>query len=480
MKFFTYVQMSGFHALIQAQHRLERERLQRVSSTLKCPSCSQRFGNPGALASHRKFAHTKASQRNKLKFPVQAPPKAEAPILKRKQPDQVAPPSEEKEEVRPVAKKKKTRTRFRNFKKLALIREFKELRKAQPAFYRDEWEISHPTVSLRTLEGWLHPGKLSEIEHDALHPNPRVRNAFVSSKRLDFLNQGKFPEHEERLYEMFLERRDALKVVPRSWFSAKMKGLLRKNPPEGDGWKKFQASTGWATKFLDRFDVSRRARSNGNPKSVQQRLPQIRKFHKTAKAFTQPPPLRDAKYGRFPASTRYHVDQVPFEPARRIFDHTYEKKGAKRVQVAKPKVDLGKRQCTLQLTFCSGEQKVNPGICFRAAPKKLKKRADGTFEVDPLRAESESVRKELAKMPKDVTVYYQKKAWFDTSTCMAYARKFRASTGVQDEKLVGLDNLSAHCTPRFKHYMKIHANTLLLFTPDNCTDVCAVTDAGAS
>ena len=163
MKFFTYVQMSGFHALIQAQHRLERERLQRVSSTLKCPSCSQRFGNPGALASHRKFAHTKASQRNKLKFPVQAPPKAEAPILKRKQPDQVAPPSEEKEEVRPVAKKKKTRTRFRNFKKLALIREFKELRKAQPAFYHDEWEISHPTISFASRVSTTIPSMLTTL-----------------------------------------------------------------------------------------------------------------------------------------------------------------------------------------------------------------------------------------------------------------------------------------------------------------------------
>ena len=57
----------------------------------------------------------------------------------------------------------------------------------------------------------MHPGKLTEIEHDALHPNPRVRNAFVSSKSLDLLNQGKLPEHEERLYEMFLERRDAFK-----------------------------------------------------------------------------------------------------------------------------------------------------------------------------------------------------------------------------------------------------------------------------
>ena len=116
---------------------------------------------------------------------------------------------------------------------MALIQEFDELRKAQPAFYRDEWEASHPNVSLRTLEGWLHPDKLTEIEHKALHPNPRKRNASVSFKRLDFLKQGKFPEHEERLYEMFLERRDAPKVVPRSWISAKMKGLLRKNPRRG-------------------------------------------------------------------------------------------------------------------------------------------------------------------------------------------------------------------------------------------------------
>ena len=469
--------MSGFYALMQAQNKIARESAERKRSTLKCSMCSMRFKTASALGSHAKFKHSKSEQKNKLKFlklehPVPAP--------KRKEPEQQ--PSEEKtgpQSDGPVTKKKKTRVRFRNYKKLELIRKFKTMREVLPSSYRDEWMMVHPNVSLRTLERWMHPAQYPQIELDALHSSPNVRDAFVSSKRLDFLSQGMFPHHEEQLNELSLQRREALKVVPRSWFAAKMKGLLKKNPPPGDDWKKFQASPGWVSGFLSRFDISRRARSNNKPKSVQQRLPAVKKFHRTAKAFTQPPPKRDEKYGRFPAATRYHVDQVPFEPARKIFDHTYEVRGAKRVQIAGPKIDLDKRQCTLQLTFCSGpNQNVKPGICFRATPKTSKKRPDGTFEVDSLRPQDAALQREMSKMPKDVTVYYQKKAWFDTSSCMAYGRVFRKSTGVVEEKLVGLDNLTAHCTPRFKTYMKNQANTLLLFTPDNCTDLCAVTDAG--
>ncbi len=46
------------------------------------------------------------------------------------------------------------------------------------------------------------------------------------------------------------------------------------------------------------------------------------------------------------------------------------------------------------------------------------------------------------------------------------------------EKLVGLDNLSAHCHPDFRWYAKHETNSLLIYTPEDCTDLCAVTDAG--
>ena len=468
--------MSGFHALFQAQHKLAKQRLQEKASTFKCPKCSQRFGNKGALASHLRFLHpSKPYQKNKLAFPD---PPLEPPRPKRKNPP--CPPQDEDKsdcDDAPPAKVAKTRARFRNSKKLDLARGFKSLKQNEPLTYQERWLELHPSVFIRTVERWVSEKHFCQIEADGLHENPRVRNAFVSSKRLDYLNQGLFPVHEERLFDMFVQRRERMLVVPRIWFRTRMKKLLKERPPAGTAWKAFVASPGWAHNFFGRFDVSRRARSNMKAKSPQQRLPEVQKFHRTAKRFRQPPPLRDEKYGRFPPINTLHVDQVPYEPARKIFETTYEMRGARRVQIKSPKVDLSKRQSTLQLTFAAGgPQPVRPGICFRAKPKTTKL-PDGSVRVDPSKAHSKALNKERSKMPKDIDVFYQKKAWFDTETCMAYAKGFRKQTGAS-EKLLGLDNLTSHCTPRFKAYMKQHANTLLLFSPDGCTDLCAVVDAG--
>ena len=75
-------------------------------------------------------------------------------------------------------------------------------------------------------------------------------------------------------------------------------------------------------------------------------------------------------------------------------------------------------------------------------------------------------------------MYYQKKAWFDGATCRAWLKDFRAQAGSQSEKLLGLDNLGGQCHPDFRSYARNDCNSLLIYTPEDCTDLCAVTDAG--
>ena len=41
-----------------------------------------------------------------------------------------------------------------------------------------------------------------------------------------------------------------------------------------------------------------------------------------------------------------------------------------------------------------------------------------------------------------------------------------------------MDNLGSQCQPEFKEYIRKECNTLIVYTPNNCTDLCAVTDAG--
>lgn len=475
--------MSGFHALFEAQRKIAKRRAQHVAATIKCSVCSQRFKNHGAVASHMRFAHqTLPKQNNKLDF-------SKAKAARAKQHAQLSESNNESDsdhslsesdsEEEPPQKKRKTRARFTNQKKLELAREFKAQRVQNPFGYEEQFASDHPAVPINTVKNWVRSKDFAQLEADGLHEDIKVRNAKVSSRRLEYLNKGQFPEHEEKLFEKFVERREKHRIVPRIWFRTHMKKLLKKNPPQNDEWKSFSASPGWCYNFFDRFNITKRRRSNAKSKSPQERLPQVQKFHRTVKLFRQPPPQRDQKYGRFAAEHTYHVDQVPWEPAKRLFETTYEVKGKRRVQIKSPKVDLSKRQSTLQLTFAAGSpQSVRPGICFRAQPKKVKQRDDGTWIVDPSRPESKDLANERKKMPDSIDVFYQPKAWFDTETCIAYARSFRKQTGPH-EKLLGLDNLTAHVTPRFKRYMKTQANTLLLFTPDDCTDLCAVTDAGA-
>jgi len=62
-------------------------------------------------------------------------------------------------------------------------------------------------------------------------------------------------------------------------------------------------------------------------------------------------------------------------------------------------------------------------------------------------------------MPKDVGIYYQPKAWFDTPTSMEFAKRFNKQTRAVGEKLLRLDNLGSQCAPEFKKLIR-DENTL--------------------
>ena len=80
-------------------------------------------------------------------------------------------------------------------------------------------------------------------------------------------------------------------------------------------------------------------------------------------------------------------------------------------------------------------------------------------------------------MPKDVDVYIQPKAWFDTATSLQFANHFRNQVRpASEEKLLGLDNLNSQCASQFIDTMR-KAKVQLIYTPPDCTDLCAVTDA---
>lgn len=197
------------------------------------------------------LAPSKTKQKNKINFskaivaPRVRPPeprkKLEIASAAEKNNEEVL--SEDSDDEKRVPKRRKvTRLRFKNYKKLDLAR---EVREKNPFYYQEQWKAQHPAVMLNTVTNWISSKKFAGLEHDGLHESRQIRNAFVRSTRLEFFQKGQYPRYEEMLYEKFLEHRKRMLTVPLIWFRLKMKKLLRQLTPGEEERKNFSASTSW-------------------------------------------------------------------------------------------------------------------------------------------------------------------------------------------------------------------------------------------
>ena len=222
-----------------------------------------------------------------------------------------------------------------------------------------------------------------------------------------------FPEAEQQLYELFMARRKRKLKVSTLWVTVTYRTLLRDMYPDNPKAVAFRPSYRWAQRWANRHILSKGRRSNLKNKSVEERLPQIRRSLRKFRKLIQEPSRRkghvvsDAeagvravqprhpKYGRFQLNERFNSDQVPL-PFVNGQSETWAPKESKRVSIAQPFSGLEKRQCTIQPTIGSGGKRIS----------KLEKKA-----CDPR-----------------VDVFFQKNAWADSDFCMAWAKRcFRKS-----------------------------------------------------
>ena len=89
----------------------------------------------------------------------------------------------------------------------------------------------------------------------------------------------------------------------------------------------------------------------------------------------------------------------------------------------------------------------------------------------------QSARLQKEKFPPSINVYWQRKGYFDTDTCFAYAKDYK-SQAKRGEKLHQMDNLSGQAAPEFRKFLREETGTLIAFTPPGCTDLAAACDAG--
>lgn len=278
-------------------------------------------------------------------------------------------------------------------------------------------------------------------------------------KRKFRIGVPEFPEAEFQLYLRFVWRRKHLKRrVGYKWIQRNMLELVRIHHHTQEA-AEFKAGNTWCRKWCRRWSVTNQCRTNTKTTSLQDRLPQIRRFHQfLIYGLQRSEPQRCPKYGRFPPSRMFHMDQVPlpFSPNTR---KTMNPRGDQCV-LAEPAGDGGKRFATLQITICAdpSQPPVNIEIYFRGTGARL----------------SEEERAHYENLP-GVTVRFQPKAWADENICIQYLRAFRGQVADRGEVMLGMDNHGSQRTELCRKFME-HFMIVPAYTPATCTDCISPVD----
>ena len=302
-------------------------------------------------------------------------------------------------------------------------------------------------VSRRT---GVKPARLWEWERrsETILKNARTRR--LGGRYAVGFPSPRWPEAEFELYMAFIYRRryQALRVT-RSWLKRNFKRIRNLQGDNVDGWF---PSPGWCNRFCKRWEITSQCRTNKKKFSIEERLPQIQAFHTYwLRSVQRRQPLRCPKYGYFPATHIYAMDQVPMafsSPAKK----TMNERGAPRGCRFTAASEDDKRFCTINVTLCAnaGTQDVAIELIF-----------SNDTGGEGISADEKAFYEQFD----DVKVRWQPKAWADESIMIDYVRDFRMQTIDKGEVALVLDNHGSQQTPRMRNMMDIE----YVLTPPNCT-----------
>ena len=267
---------------------------------------------------------------------------------------------------------------------------------------------------------------------------------------------------------------------------------------------KFVASHKWRQDFSMRFAVVVRRKTNKRQKTLKERLDLWKKFCQAVLKLICAPSTTgklDPVRGAFLTHQYLASDQVPLPFV--IGDQTtFEEKGAEQVSIVQPGDGLEKRQATIQLLCRAYDIKLADDVVLDANGKPNAEGRKTAQPVEPERAVQAKAaiifrgkglrisQQEKDQYHKNVDVYFQPNAWFDTETAIKWIDKtvtnfmndnFKTVNAEGDEVLDPtihfLDNLSSQTHHHFRAACK-NLNQTLMFYPPGETDNLAPVDAG--
>jgi hypothetical protein len=305
---------------------------------------------------------------------------------------------------------------------------------------------------------------LSKWEKQREHIFAQANHGDGGGQRAHRESIGQFPAAEDILYGRFIKTRFLDRMpVNHDWLRDEMRDIVhRLNPDQKPAptVAAFTASVGWCIGFNERWGNSSQSRTNKHVEHVQSRLHKVANFHRWLIYDMQARlPQRCVKYGRFPPSHMFHVDQIPLpmcSPTQRTMNPINSQ-----CEVKQPGGSaLSKRYATLQLCICAqpDRQVVKLELYFRGKGTGLKQ-----AELD-----------ELSKFD-NLIIRFQPNAWASEKIIIDSLIAFRTATLDLGEVLLGMDGHTSQITP-FCRAMMDHLGIRYAITTPNCTDIISPVD----
>lgn len=260
----------------------------------------------------------------------------------------------------------------------------------------------------------------------------------ADSKRKELTKMRRGTKYLRLYAELLVEVKKARSrdyLVNFNWIWTKVRKIYRKEENDENA----NVCKHVITTFLRNHNIKMRARQRNGKYSKEHFRADLAKWHGSTRERLVRTGLSenyDAKWGRFPPSSQFNVDQSPLPF---VIDHkrTYEvienkEQRYNKVWIQQPGSGLDKRQCTLQVCIRAEGEQPRLAIIFRGTGKGIK-------EIE-----------KLAYHP-DVDVYFQKNAWADIQVSIEWVNKTlaKAVDGL-DRYALFLDNLTAQQTIEFK------------------------------
>lgn len=223
----------------------------------------------------------------------------------------------------------------------------------------------------------------------------------------------------------------------------------------------FTGSASWARRFMARFNLVFRRRTNKKSRSLRDLAPRMLRFLNELRQMRVESKEVNPKYGKFGLYNTLNADQVPLAFANDD-PITIEFAGADRVWIRQAGSGLDKRQATLQLVIRPMGKQMPPCLLFKGSPNLTGKALQNR-------------QKEVACYPPEMRehVFWQPKAWMDMKTNSAWTKRalkvFRDSEISDADCLFLCDNLNSQTTDDFQQELRDECRATLKLGPPNAT-----------